>query len=90
MSEPVVVADNKPMKVSLTAGETYAFCACGRSDGQPFCDGSHKGTGMTPKTFTPEESGNAVLCCCKHTGNPPYCDGTHKQFGEQDVSKPAG
>lgn len=88
MSEPVV-ADNKPMKVSLTAGEAYTFCACGRSDSQPFCDGSHKATGIAPQRFTPEGSGDAALCCCKHTGNTPYCDGSHKQFGPEDVGSPA-
>ncbi len=41
MSNPIV-ADNKPSKVELTVGEKYAFCACGRSDNQPFCDGTHK------------------------------------------------
>lgn len=46
MSEPTV-ADNKPVKKSLTRGETYFFCACGRSGDQPFCDGSHKGTRIT-------------------------------------------
>lgn len=88
MTQPVV-ADNKPMKVSLTAGESYMFCACGRSESQPFCDGSHKGTGITPEKFTPEESGDAALCCCKHTSNAPYCDGTHKRFGSEDVGAEA-
>ncbi|XOZ34453.1 CDGSH iron-sulfur domain-containing protein [Halomonadaceae bacterium KBTZ08] len=84
MTQPVV-ADNKPAKVSLTAGESYSFCACGRSRNQPLCDGSHKGTGLAPQRFTPEQSGDAVLCCCKHTNNPPYCDGTHKRFSAEDV-----
>lgn len=88
MSRPVV-ADNKPIKVDLTEGEEYAFCMCGRSDDQPFCDGSHEGTGFTPKMFEPEKSGSAFLCRCKHTDNPPYCDGSHKQFSDDDVGKPA-
>jgi CDGSH-type Zn-finger protein len=40
MSTPVI-ADNKPKKVSLEKGIKYAFCVCGRSSDQPFCDGSH-------------------------------------------------
>ena len=75
-----VVADLKPTKVELTKGEEYYFCTCGRSANQPFCDGSHKGTGMTPKAFTAEEDGDAYLCQCKQTGNAPFCDGTHAKI----------
>ncbi|MXR70433.1 glutamate synthase [Shewanella sp. JBTF-M18] len=82
-----VIADNKPKKVELTKGEEYYFCVCGRSNSQPFCDGSHKGTGLSPKAFTAERSGEAYLCACKHTGNAPYCDGTHKQFRAEQVGK---
>ncbi|WP_428619529.1 glutamate synthase-related protein [Shewanella sp.] len=86
MTKPVI-ADNKPKKVELTKGKEYYFCVCGRSNSQPFCDGSHKGTGLTPKAFTPEDTGEAYLCACKHTGNAPYCDGTHKQFNSEQVGK---
>ena len=47
MSKPVI-SDNKPAKVTLEEGEKYFFCACGRSANQPFCDGSHRGTGLEP------------------------------------------
>ena len=30
-----------PYQVELEAGKRYAWCACGRSKRQPFCDGSH-------------------------------------------------
>lgn len=87
MSE-AIVAENTPIKVTLTEGERYAFCACGRSDNQPFCDGSHSGTGITPEMFTAEKTGDAFLCRCKGTANAPYCDGTHKQYSAEDVGKP--
>ncbi|BBB25608.1 glutamate synthase-related protein [Amphritea japonica] len=80
MSAKPVVADNKPVKVSLSQGEESYFCTCGRSSKQPFCDGSHAGTGFTPKAFKAETTGDVWLCACKHTANSPYCDGTHKQF----------
>ena len=48
MSNPVI-ADNKPVKVTLSKGQEYHFCTCGRSRSQPFCDGSHPGTGFTPR-----------------------------------------
>ncbi len=81
------VADNKPIGVELKVGEEYWFCACGRSSNQPFCDGSHKGTGLTPKAFTAEEDGEAYLCRCKQTGNAPYCDGTHAKVPADQVGK---
>ncbi|HID37864.1 MAG TPA: glutamate synthase [Ghiorsea sp.] len=86
MDKPVV-ADNKPAKVNLKKGETYHFCACGRSKNQPFCDGSHAGTSFKPKAFVAEEDGDAYLCACKHSRNTPFCDGSHKQFTQEDVGK---
>ncbi len=86
MSNPIV-AGNKPVKVSLSKGEEYHFCACGRSKSQPFCDGSHIGTTFTPKVIVAEENGDAYLCACKHSGNRPYCDGTHQKFSDAQVGK---
>lgn len=71
------IAARSPLEIELVAGRTYAWCACGRSASQPFCDGSHKGTDLTPHTFKAEATGPAWLCRCKHTGTRPFCDGTH-------------
>lgn len=76
-NEEPVIAQKEPYALELEAGE-YWWCACGRSQKQPFCDGSHKGTSFTPQKFTLEEKTKVWLCGCKHTGTPPYCDGTHK------------
>ncbi|MBD3894993.1 CDGSH iron-sulfur domain-containing protein [Halomonas sp. ML-15] len=89
MSQPII-ADNKPAKVSLKKGEEYAFCMCGRSDDQPFCDGSHSGTGITPKMFKADKDGDAFLCQCKQTQDAPFCDGTHKQFSDDEVGRESG
>ncbi|CAH1385142.1 glutamate synthase-related protein [Candidatus Nitrotoga sp. M5] len=86
MSNPII-ADNKPAKVSLSKGQEYYFCTCGRSKNQPFCDGSHVGTSFTPRKVISDNDGEAYLCACKHTGNPPFCDGTHKQFKAEEVGK---
>ncbi len=75
MADPVV-AQKGPFVVELEAGKSYAWCACGRSAKQPFCDGSHKDTGMKPNMFKAEESKEMFLCGCKQTGSSPFCDGT--------------
>lgn len=55
----------------------YFWCACGRSQKQPYCDGSHKDTAINPLRFTVDADKLQALCGCKRTGTPPYCDGTH-------------
>lgn len=82
-----VIANNKPAKVTLNKDEEYYFCTCGRSNNQPFCDGSHAGTEFKPRAFVAAEDGDAYLCQCKHSNNRPYCDGSHKQFGDDRVGK---
>jgi len=86
MSNPII-ADNKPVKVTLSKGQEYHFCTCGRSKSQPFCDGSHVGTSFNPKVIVSEEDGDAYLCACKHSGNKPFCDGTHQKFSDDQVGK---
>ena len=86
MANPII-ADNKPVKVTLSKGQEYHFCTCGRSKSQPFCDGSHVGTSFNPKVIVSEEDGDAYLCACKHSGNKPFCDGTHKKFSDDQVGK---
>ena len=88
MSNPIA-ADNQPAAVSLEAGKEYFWCACGRSKNQPFCDGSHRGTGLNPLRFSAETSGEALLCQCKGTRNRPYCDGSHVNYQKgQEVEPP--
>jgi methylamine---glutamate N-methyltransferase subunit C len=88
MNNKPVVADNKPIKVELTKGEDYYFCSCGKSENQPYCDGSHKGSLFAPKKFTAANTGDAYLCMCKQSKNTPYCDGSHKSITKQEISKP--
>ena len=75
MDQPVIAA-KQPAVLTLDPG-TYQWCQCGRSNTQPFCDGSHQGTGLTPVEFSLTEKKHVALCQCKHTKTPPFCDGTH-------------
>lgn len=86
MNKPII-SNNNPQKVTLDKDKKYWFCVCGRSQNQPFCDGSHAPTTFRPKAFTADKDGDAWLCACKHTGNAPFCDGTHKQFSAEQVGE---
>lgn len=75
-----LVAQKGPFAVDLKAGRTYAWCRCGRSAKQPFCDGSHSSTDLTPTVFKAERDGTVYLCGCKTTGDQPFCDGSHERL----------
>jgi len=66
--------------IQLEKGKTYAWCSCGKSDNQPWCNGAHKGSGGSPIVFIAEETKTVSMCMCKHTKNPPYCDGSHSSL----------
>ena len=68
---------NSPYIIELEEGKTYAWCSCGKSENQPWCNGAHAGSDFKPKVFKAEESKTAAMCMCKQTKNPPYCDGSH-------------
>ncbi len=78
--EKAVINEKSPIKVKLEKGKTYHFCTCGRSENQPFCDGSHAVTSFKPLAFSVEEDQERNLCRCKQTKNAPFCDGTHRQL----------
>ena len=71
MSE-AIIAKKSPIFENLDAGKRYFWCACGRSKRQPFCDGSHKGTGLSPVRYEAAEPEKVFFCCCKQTNNPPF------------------
>lgn len=79
MTEPVI-AQKSPYAVQVEAGKSYYWCACGRSANQPFCDGSHKGTGLSPVQYVAPESKTVYFCGCKHTAHPVMCDGSHSRL----------
>ena len=75
-----VIASKTPFGVDVEEGKNYFWCRCGRSQTQPFCDGSHKDTGFSPIKFTAETTRKVYFCGCKQTGNQPLCDGTHSSL----------
>ena len=77
MAEPLRATD-APISVEVEAGKSYFWCVCGRSATQPFCDGSHKGTGIAPMKYTANASKAVYFCGCKATKKAPLCDGSHK------------
>ncbi|XP_013877100.1 CDGSH iron-sulfur domain-containing protein 3, mitochondrial [Austrofundulus limnaeus] len=84
-----VPAARLPYRTKLSAGKKYAWCACGHSKKQPFCDGTHvtKAPGISPVRFTADKDKKVLLCACKQTGNAPYCDGSHLKVIFRDVVK---
>lgn len=78
MADPKI-AQRAPFVLKEAAGTRY-FCTCGHSKGQPFCDGSHKGTGFSPLKIDLSEAKTVAWCGCKHSKNLPYCDGSHSKL----------
>ena len=77
------IADRNPVRIELEEGE-YFWCACGRSKNQPFCDGSHAGTGIEPTAFRVEQKCQKWICLCKQTEKAPFCDGSHKNIPSEE------
>lgn len=77
MEQPKRAGDS-PIAVNLEEGKQYAWCTCGLSESQPFCDGKHKGGEFSPLVFKAEKTETKYLCACKVTKNAPFCDGAHK------------
>ena len=75
------VAQRGPYVKDEKPGEYY-WCACGQSQNQPYCDGSHKrlDTGLAPIRVEIKEAKKVAWCGCKRSGNKPYCDGTHARL----------
>lgn len=69
----------KPFVLKIEPG-VYAWCSCGLSAKQPYCDGSHKPTDYKPVIEKVTEAKNVAWCGCKHSSTAPFCDGSHKNL----------
>ncbi len=67
----------RPYVIEEKAGKK-AFCSCGLSSKDPYCDGSHKDTGFSPEIVELKENKKVAWCGCKQSVNGAFCDGTHK------------
>ena len=79
MSE-ALIASRMPYAVEVEKGRSYCWCACGRSQTQPWCDGSHQGSGLEPIEFIARHSEKIWLCACKRSRHAPFCDGAHNKL----------
>ena len=77
MTSEKIITQKFPYSVSVEKNKNYAWCQCGRSKTQPFCDGSHKGTEFKPILYKARETAEIYFCGCKKTSNKPLCDGSH-------------
>lgn len=73
--DPVPKCDHTdPYLVKVERKKVYWYCNCGGSKTQPWCDGSHKGTGIKPIMYVPNTNGYKLLCGCKQSFSKPFCD----------------
>ena len=79
MEKPVIAA-KVPVEVDVKAGETYWWCRCGKSQTQPFCDGSHAGSPFEPVEYVAKRDRTLWMCACKQTVKGPFCDGSHNDL----------
>ncbi len=78
MEKPIIVQKHS-MKMDMDPG-TYFWCACGKSEKQPFCDGSHKGSEFRPVKVVVDEPKRIKWCMCKHSRDGAFCDNTHRDL----------
>jgi len=73
------IVQKSPFVMDEKAGKK-AFCSCGLSANNPYCDGSHKGSGFSPEIVEITEDKKVAWCGCKHSKKGAFCDGTHKSL----------
>jgi CDGSH iron-sulfur domain-containing protein 3 len=77
------IAEKFPKAVTVVKDKNYAWCTCGESTNQPFCDGKHKqieGGTFAPLMVKFDEEKEVYFCQCKQSKNGVFCDGSHKSL----------
>ena len=73
------IVQKSPYIVDEKAGKK-AFCTCGLSSKDPYCDGSHRKTRFSPKIIELTEDKKVAWCGCKYSKKGAFCDGSHRQI----------
>ena len=73
------IVQKSPFVMDEKAGKK-AFCSCGLSANNPYCDGSHKGTGFSAEIVKITEDRKVAWCGCKNSKKRAFCDGSHKNL----------
>lgn len=83
-------ATQQPIELALSKGKKYLWCACGKSNTQPFCDNSHHGSKQKPLLFEAKRDGKVKLCNCKISKQGPFCDNSHEELLKEVPFSPKG
>ena len=80
-----IIVQKSPYAIEVESGLSYYWCSCGKSNNQPFCDGSHRDAPEPDKAFVPvkfeaDETKTVFFCGCKHSSTKPFCDGSHSKL----------
>lgn len=69
------------IRMLMEPGEYY-FCACGRTENNPFCDGSHlkENTGIDPIPVKIRFKHEVKWCDCRQSKSLPLCDHSHRDL----------
>jgi len=73
------IVQKRPYVIEEKAGKK-AFCSCGLSSKDPYCDGSHKDTEFSPEIVELKENKKVAWCGCKHSSKGAFCDGAHSKL----------
>lgn len=73
------IPQKAPYVLDMEPG-SYFWCSCGKSQNQPYCDGSHAGSGLRPIRTEISENKKVAWCGCKNSENKPFCDGSHRKL----------
>lgn len=66
-------------RVELKSGQTIFVCACSKTNNPPFCDGSHKGSGIRSIMYTSTEDKTVYLCKCGKSKTLPLCENNQEE-----------
>ncbi|MDA3905184.1 MAG: CDGSH iron-sulfur domain-containing protein [Bacteroidales bacterium] len=70
----------KSLRLIMEPGK-YMYCACGRSNNNPFCDGSHiEETDIKPIPVTIKFKYEVRWCDCRKSKKLPFCDHSHREL----------